>query len=111
MGEATCVSSRVALPFRIRSVVEIIEVGCHISPTGLDQGKIGLLKEANEVIEATSIGVNRFWGLLHLTQKEDPLSCMLLRDNTRIELPSYLIHVEELLGTQCHALQDGEDGV
>src|SRR5258706_8539219 len=110
MGEATCVSSRVATAFRIRSAMEIIEVGCHISPTGLDQRKIGLLKEANEVIEATSIGINRFWGLLHLAQKEDPLSCMLLCDNTRIELPSYLIHMKELLGTQCNALRDRKDG-
>ena len=93
-------SLRVALPFRIRSVVEIIKVLGNISSTSLDQGKIGLLEEANEVIEAPCIGVNRFWGLLHLTQKEKPLSCMLLCGNAMEELP----------GTQCHALQDGEDG-
>jgi hypothetical protein len=97
VGETACVSSHVAFPFQIRSAVEIIEVCCHISSTGLDQGKIGLLKKANEVIKATSIGVNRFWGLLHLAQKENLLSCILLGGNTRIELPSYLIHVDELL--------------
>src|SRR5258706_16365507 len=72
---------------------------------------MGLLKKCNEVIEATSIGIDRFWGLLYLAQKEYPLSCMLLGGNTRIELPSYLIHVEELLGTRRHALQDDEDGM
>src|SRR5258708_10368225 len=110
MGKTTHMSSHGALPFRIRSAVEIVEVRCNVSSTGLDQGKLGTLKEANKVIETTSIGINRFWGFLQFAQKEDPLSRMHLSGNARIELPSYLIHVEDLPDTRCNALQDGKDG-
>ncbi len=41
-----------ALPFRISLVEEIIEVGCNVSSTYREQGKLGTLKEAIEVIEA-----------------------------------------------------------
>src|SRR5438270_11590980 len=88
-----------SLAVRIHSVVEIIEVRCNVSSTCLDQGKVGALKEANEVIETMSIGVKGFWGFLQFAQKENPLPRMQLCGNTRIELPSYLIHVEELPGT------------
>jgi hypothetical protein len=97
MGETARMILHGTLAFGIYSAMEIIEVRCNVSSAGFYQRKVGTLKEADQIIQATSIRIDGFRGFLELAEKGNPLPRMFLLRYSRIEVPAYLIHEEMLL--------------